>query len=545
MAKHFTVGVVLPVIGLVLSSTLCLGQQNQPTLQITSPADGTVVNPGQTISVVVSSPAGLAFAYIGVIGQQPIGSVGANTSAPATLSVTIPSGISPGKYTLGAVGRPATGQAVFSKAILLAVERPDKPTLLTNDLPAIPFSAPGDFQYLRVSGTFSDGSVLDVTQSTYMSYSSSNVAVATVNAKGLVKAVGPGKALITATYSGGPSKGIPVSVAAGPLSPTPTSLSFGTQNIGTVSSSQGVTLTNSTNNASLSITQVTAAGDFSETDNCVSSSPLAVGATCTVNVAFAPTGTGSRTGSLNLQTNMMAGPFGVQLAGTGNESSSGPTIGSLAPTSGVVGATVTISGTNFGSTQGTSAVSFNGALAVPSSWSSTSIVAPVPGAATTGNVTVTVAGQPSNAASFIVSTPSPTLSGLSPPSGPVGTSVTIAGSNFGPGQGSSTITFNGAVATPTSWNATSITVPVPGAATAGNVYVTVAGQPSNAVDFAVTPHISSLSPTSGAVGTSVTISGDSFGSAQGTSAVAFNGTTVTPTSWTTAGIAAPVRRREV
>ena len=38
---------------------------------------------------------------------------------------------------------------------------------------------------------------------------------------------------------------------------------------------------------------------------------------------------------------------------------------------------------------------------------------------------------------------SPTISSLSPTSGPVGTSVTINGSNFGSTQGSSTVTFNG------------------------------------------------------------------------------------------------------
>ncbi|MGD0941904.1 MAG: IPT/TIG domain-containing protein, partial [Terracidiphilus sp.] len=38
-----------------------------------------------------------------------------------------------------------------------------------------------------------------------------------------------------------------------------------------------------------------------------------------------------------------------------------PTITSLTPNSGAVGASVTIAGTNFGSTQGTSTVKFNGA----------------------------------------------------------------------------------------------------------------------------------------------------------------------------------------
>jgi hypothetical protein len=74
---------------------------------------------------------------------------------------------------------------------------------------------------------------------------------------------------------------------------------------------------------------------------------------------------------------------------------------------------------------------------------------------------------------------------LSPLSGSVGTSVTITGSAFGSTQGSSTVTFNGTTATPTSWSNTSIVVPVPSGATNGNVVVTVAGTASNGLPYNV------------------------------------------------------------
>ncbi len=78
-----------------------------------------------------------------------------------------------------------------------------------------------------------------------------------------------------------------------------------------------------------------------------------------------------------------------------------PSITSLSPTSGAVGASVTIAGTNFGSTQGTSTVAFNGTTATTiTSWGATSIVATVPTGATTGNVVVTVSGVASNGAAF-------------------------------------------------------------------------------------------------------------------------------------------------
>src|SRR3984893_9957442 len=45
------------------------------------------------------------------------------------------------------------------------------------------------------------------------------------------------------------------------------------------------------------------------------------------------------------------------------------------------------------------------------------------------------------------------------------------------------------------------------------------------------PSLTSVTPTSGAVGTAVTIAGANFGATQGTSTVTFNGTTATPTTW--------------
>jgi parallel beta-helix repeat protein len=103
-------------------------------------------------------------------------------------------------------------------------------------------------------------------------------------------------------------------------------------------------------------------------------------------------------------------------------------------------------------------------------------------------VVVTVNGQPSNPVDFTVTTPivTPTISGLSPFAGPVGTVVTLTGSNLGTAQGTSTVTFNGTPASPTSWSPSSIVVPVPSGATTGPVVVTVGGQASNAVVFTVT-----------------------------------------------------------
>src|SRR5271157_1284287 len=163
-----------------------------------------------------------------------------------------------------------------------------------------------------------------------------------------------------------------------------------------------------------------------------------------------------------------------------------PGITSLNPTSGLVGASVTITGANFGATQGTSTVTFNGTAATPTSWNGTGIVAPVPAGATTGNVVVTVGGVASNGVTFTVTVPAPNITSLSVSSGPVGTPVTITGTNFGTTQGTSTVTFNGTLAEATSWGATGIVTAVPSGATTGDVVVTVVGAASNGVEFTVT-----------------------------------------------------------
>src|SRR3984893_15148134 len=186
-----------------------------------------------------------------------------------------------------------------------------------------------------------------------------------------------------------------------------------------------------------------------------------------------------------------------------------------------------------------------GVQAAPTSWSGTSIVTSVPTGAVTGNVVVTVGGQASNGSSFTVTTAAPSITNLSPSSGVVGTAVVISGTNFGTTQGTSTVTFAGVQAAPTSWNGTSIVAPVPAGAVTGNVVVTVGGQASNGSSFTVTtsapaPSIANVSPGSGAVGTAVVITGANFGTTQGTSTVTFAGVQATPTSWNGTSIVAPV-----
>jgi RHS repeat-associated protein len=151
-----------------------------------------------------------------------------------------------------------------------------------------------------------------------------------------------------------------------------------------------------------------------------------------------------------------------------------PTISSLTPPAAQGGATITLTGAGFGSSQGTSMVQFNSVAAAIDSWSDTAVSVTVPLNATTGPVTLTEAGIASNGVTFTVSSPL-TISGISPSYGPPGTTVTILGSGFGASQSNSSVSFYGASSTASSWSDTQIVTEVPTGASSGGVSIGVGG----------------------------------------------------------------------
>lgn len=205
-----------------------------------------------------------------------------------------------------------------------------------------------------------------------------------------------------------------------------------------------------------------------------------------------------------------------------------PTVTSIFPLSGPTsgGISVTITGTNF---TGTTGVTIGGAAATSVSVTDDStLTCTIPGgSAGSASVLVTNASGTNAANTLFTYQTAPTVTGVSPSSGPSsgGTSVTITGTNF---IGASSVTFGGTpVASFTVVSSTSITCST-GSGSAGSASVVVT-TPSgtNAANtlytYVAAPTVSSISVSSGptAGGTSVVITGTGF---SGASSVSFGGT---------------------
>jgi hypothetical protein len=247
----------------------------------------------------------------------------------------------------------------------------------------------------------------------------------------------------------------------------------------------------------------------------------------TGNTFVVPTATsGSHTVSASDGTN----------TGTASFTVNGPTL-TLNPTSGPKGTTVAVSGSGY-VPSATVTVQFDSGTVLSVTATATgalpatgnTFAVPTTASAGSNSVSATDGTNPATPQTFTVTTPSISLS---PTTGPVGTPVTVTGSNFLPGS-TVTITFNavGVTTNPSKVTASgtgtisaSFTVPT---STTGVKTVTATDSATNSASATftvVTPSIS-LSPTTGPVGTSVTVTGSNFVPTS-TVTIQFNGVKMT------------------
>jgi len=206
----------------------------------------------------------------------------------------------------------------------------------------------------------------------------------------------------------------------------------------------------------------TAAQSFSVDSDTQVTAVVAAGSTSGTIAVTTPSGTGTSSGTFTFVPP--------------------PTITSFTPSAGGAHATVTVTGTSL---TDVTHVKLNGTSAAFSSLSATELTFTVPPGASTGTIQVTSAsGSATSVGAFTVRSP-PTITSLSPENGPVGTSVTITGTNL---AGTVGVMLGSIVTVPTSVSATQVVFTIPPGASTGVVRIlNPAGSATSPGTFTVTP----------------------------------------------------------
>ena len=470
-----------------------------PTLVSFTPAQGLV---GTTVTVTGTALTGASTVTLNGVSVRDFTVVN-----DATLAFLVPANATSGLVAVTTPGGTATSASAFT------VLQPNPLPALTGLTPnSVVAGSPG-FS-LTVSGTgFVAGSVVQLAGvALATTYQSATQLTAQVPASAVATAGSYGVAVASPAPGGGTSAELALAVTV----PAPAIVSFtpGSGAVGTT-----VTVVGSNLNGATALTlNGTPVGSFTVASPTVLSFVVPVGASSGLVAVTTPGGTAT---SASAFTVLLPNPA--------------PTISSLSPASAVAGSgavTLVVTGTGYVSG---SVVQFDG-LALPTVFgSATQLTATIPATAlaTPGTyavavVTPTPGGGTSASLSFTVLPPAPTVAGFTPTSGPVGTLVTVTGTDF---TGASAVALNGTpVMAYTVLNASSLTFTVPVGATSGLIAVTTpGGTATSATVFTVivpnpVPTLASLSPASVVAGSSdftITVTGTNFGAG---SVVLFNGT---------------------
>jgi hypothetical protein len=350
---------------------------------------------------------------------------------------------------------------VWSNSVVFTVTGPSKVLVSLTLAPANSTLPVGETQRFSATGTFSDGSTQDLTDSA--TWSSSNESIAVVDGtgvRGFTVPISPGTTTITATQTGiAASTGLTVVPATVPISPT----------ISSVTPAGGVAGTQ------VSITG-SGFGATQGTGYVLLGTAIGMVAIWNDSQIVATVAPGSSSGVAKvLQGGLESNSF--------NFTVTTPTISSVTPSGGVAGTTVIIAGSGFGAAQGSGQVWLGSMNGVVTSWSDTQVVAVVAAGAASGKAQILQNGVWSNSLSFTVNTPQ--IANVSPNPAASGATVTITGTGFGAIQGSGQLLLGSAPGPVMNWSDTQIIANVAPGALSGIARVQQNGIWSNAVPFRV------------------------------------------------------------
>jgi hypothetical protein len=196
----------------MMSGYIIIAQTPSVPLTITSPSNGAVVIPGQTINVTVTRApnSGITAVALNAFDWTPI----QTGSDPLVFSITVPTDTQPGPASISAFDmtpKAARGVGTTSAPVVLTVRSPPLVSLQP-DVTVIHFQFVGDTYKLTLNGTPSSGNPVWLANSTSISFSSQVPSVASVDQTGLVTALGSGQTTIIAIFTNASGSKVAVNV---------------------------------------------------------------------------------------------------------------------------------------------------------------------------------------------------------------------------------------------------------------------------------------------------------------------------------------------
>jgi hypothetical protein len=296
------------------------GCGTSPGTSLSCPFGTTGVNVSASNNgVTFSSPVAvqITVADFGLNVAPASATVNAGQSAVFQVTTSAQSGVFPGAVTLGCTNLPPLASCSFNPPTVAPGSSSAQSTLTITTVAPAPAATSSSrraamWPVLRWPGAAGLVAVVLVLALWFSRVASGGTVFQPVRRLAMVSLVSVAVAVPLVQWACTSSSSPSSSSASVALSPA--SLTFATQVTQTTSAAQTVTLTNS-GKAALTIAGVSASGDFAQSNNC--GAPVAVGASCTISVTFAPTAAGQRTGALTMLDNAANSPQTVGLTGTG------------------------------------------------------------------------------------------------------------------------------------------------------------------------------------------------------------------------------------
>lgn len=296
------------IIALVIASHApisVIAKQQPDDFKITSPADGSLVHPGQTLDIQIWIAPGKAVDPMFII--SPLGTASVSDTAPYRATFQIPATDDRGTRLIGRqnitlFGR-RPGHEVLA-GILVDVEKEHLPIKLITERRGVSFQDLGDrLTVPMIMGYWADGSYFDLQESTYLSMRSSDPDLFSVDERGNMIALAPGKATLQVKYALGSeetSLSIPVTMPKQALRVLPRSTYVGMVQVGKASISVPVSATN-VSTAPQHLRAIRVPEHFEETDDCALPGTLSPAQTCTIKLTWHPKILGEMGGGIDIE----------------------------------------------------------------------------------------------------------------------------------------------------------------------------------------------------------------------------------------------------